>query len=297
MTEFTKKAVPGLAACLAFVFSALAQPADMAHWWKADGNANDSAGTSHGTVAGSVIYAPGRYGQAFNFEGGEVQCGNTAGNFGTGDFTVAFWILNPSQIAALEVMSKRSTCNYGSQFDIRGGSGENGANMYFEAYTNSSASNRMLVFASELLNDRWHHIVYRRKGTSATAARDGIVISSVTTSGVTNINNTAQLRFAGGPCVGFDGTIRFTGLLDDIRFYDRYLTDAELRTFACATDMNGDLLVDDSDFSMFIVQYDVLACSDPAMPLGCIADFNQDGQVDDTDFVIFVGEYDQLICP
>ena len=105
------------------------------------------------------------------------------------------------------------------------------------------------------------------------------------------------LKFAGGPCVGFDGTIRYTGLLDDIRFYNRFLTDQELRSFACATDMNGDLVVDDADFSMFVVQYDVLLCSEPNMPFNCVGDFNQDGQVDDTDFTIFTGEYDQLVCP
>jgi len=41
----------------------------------------------------------------------------------------------------------------------------------------------------------------------------------------------------------------------------------------------------------------VLACEDPSMPFNCSADFNQDGLVDDTDFVIFVGEYNQLVCP
>ncbi len=286
-----------MGACLIVGAPAFAQPADMVNWWKADGNATDSAGSASGTVFGSVAYVPGRYGQAFDFNGGEVECGTVAGNFGTGDFTIAFWILNPPQVAALEVMSKRSACGFGSQFDIRGGAGANGANMYIEAYSNSSGANKLVVPATELLDSKWHHIVYRRQGTTAIAARDGIVISSTTTTGVTNITNSATLRFAGGPCVGVDGTVRFLGYLDDIRFYNRFLTDAELRSFACATDMNGDLQVDDADFSIFVQQYDVLDCADPAMPFGCVGDFNQDHGVDDTDFVIFVGEYDQLVCP
>jgi len=61
--------------------------------------------------------------------------------------------------------------------------------------------------------------------------------------------------------------------------------------------MNGDLVVDDADFSIFVGQYDVLLCSEPTMPFGCVGDFNQDGRVDDTDFTIFAGEYDQLVCP
>jgi len=269
----------------------------MVNWWKADGDATDSAGTANGTVSGSVAYVPGRYGQAFDFNGGEVACGTTAGNFGTGDFTMAFWLRNPAQVAGIEIMSKRPICNYGSFFDIRGGSGAGGSAMYLECYTNSSQANRILVSATEMFDDNWHHIVFRRQGTNVVAARDGIVINTFTSSGVTNISNTASLKFAGGPCINFDGTIRYTGYLDDIRFYNRFLTDAELRSFACATDMNGDLLVDDADFTVFIQQYNVLACEDPGMPFNCSADFNQDGLVDDTDFVIFVGEYNQLVCP
>lgn len=277
---------------------ALAQPADMVNWWKADANADDSAGTANGTIVGNVAFVPGRYGQAFDFNGGEVQCGTAAGNFGTGDFTIAFWIKNPAQVAELEVMSKRAVCNFGSQFDIRGGSGLAGSSMSIEAYSGAGGANRLIVSATEMLDDKWHHIVFRRKGTSAVAARDGIVIAGTTTSATTNISNNALLKFAGGPCVGTaDGTIRFTGLLDDIRFYNRFLSDQELRSFACATDMNGDLVVDDADFSIFVVQYDVLLCSEPNMPFDCVGDFNQDGQVDDTDFTIFTGEYDQLVCP
>lgn len=276
---------------------ALAQPADMVNWWRADGTAADSAGTANGTISGNVDYVPGRYGQAFDFNGGDIACGTSAGNFGTGDFTIAFWVRNPAQIAPLQIISKRPVCNFASFFDIRGGSGTRGENMSLEAYSNSGGANKIVASANGLFDNSWHHIVFRRQGTNVVAARDGIIIETYASNGVTNISNTAQFRFAGGPCVGFDGTVRFQGLLDDIRIYNRFLTDAELRTFACATDMNGDLQVDDTDFTIFIQQYNVLSCADPGMPANCSADFNRDGSVDDTDFVIFVGEYNQLVCP
>ncbi|MBN8597883.1 MAG: hypothetical protein J0L78_09435 [Planctomycetes bacterium] len=65
----------------------------------------------------------------------------------------------------------------------------------------------------------------------------------------------------------------------------------------CAGDLNGDNLVDDSDFVLFVSAYNILDCGDPAMPAGCPADLNNDGFVDDSDFVQFVGAYDQLVCP
>ncbi|HEX8875670.1 MAG TPA: hypothetical protein VF777_02915 [Phycisphaerales bacterium] len=66
---------------------------------------------------------------------------------------------------------------------------------------------------------------------------------------------------------------------------------------SCPADLNNDGLVDDADFSIFVVQYDVLDCADGGMPLGCSADLNSDLLVDDQDFSIFVVAYDALLCP
>ncbi len=68
-------------------------------------------------------------------------------------------------------------------------------------------------------------------------------------------------------------------------------------TTKCLGDLNNDGLVDDADFALFVPAYNLLACSDPAMPPGCPADLNSDGLVDDGDFTIFVQQYDLLVCP
>ncbi len=65
----------------------------------------------------------------------------------------------------------------------------------------------------------------------------------------------------------------------------------------CPADLNNDGLVDDADFSIFVVAYDILDCADPTMPAGCPADLNADGVVDDLDFQVFVVAYDELLCP
>ncbi|MBS0192487.1 MAG: hypothetical protein U0573_07585 [Phycisphaerales bacterium] len=65
----------------------------------------------------------------------------------------------------------------------------------------------------------------------------------------------------------------------------------------CPADLNGDTMVDDADFSVFIVQYDELDCAAETMPFFCSADLNFDGLVDDADFSIFVVAYDALLCP
>lgn len=65
----------------------------------------------------------------------------------------------------------------------------------------------------------------------------------------------------------------------------------------CAGDLNGDSMVDDADFTVFVGAYNILDCADPAMPAGCPADLNNDGQVDDADFGNFVAAYGALVCP
>lgn len=64
----------------------------------------------------------------------------------------------------------------------------------------------------------------------------------------------------------------------------------------CETDFNCDGVTDDADFVSFADAYNVLLCSDAAMPPSCPADLNQDGSVDDVDFVIFAGAYEEFGC-
>ncbi|MBX3381289.1 MAG: hypothetical protein KF805_14435 [Phycisphaeraceae bacterium] len=66
---------------------------------------------------------------------------------------------------------------------------------------------------------------------------------------------------------------------------------------ACPSDLTNDGLVEDADFSIFVIAYDLIDCSDVAMPRGCRADLNADGFVDDADFSILVVAYDVLVCP
>jgi len=64
----------------------------------------------------------------------------------------------------------------------------------------------------------------------------------------------------------------------------------------CSGDLNADNMVDDADFVLFLVQYNILDCGDPTMRPGCSADLNSDGMVDDADFQVFVPAYEQLVC-
>lgn len=64
-------------------------------------------------------------------------------------------------------------------------------------------------------------------------------------------------------------------------------------SLACAGDLNADGQVDDADFQIFAVNYDVLVVP----PASMAADLNHDAQVDDADFQLFAVAYDALVCP
>ncbi|MBL8887623.1 MAG: hypothetical protein JNK16_13265 [Phycisphaerales bacterium] len=65
----------------------------------------------------------------------------------------------------------------------------------------------------------------------------------------------------------------------------------------CPADFNHDGYVEDADFTIFVVGYNILDCADPSMTAGCPADINGDGVVDDSDFILFVVAYNELVCP
>jgi hypothetical protein len=78
---------------------------------------------------------------------------------------------------------------------------------------------------------------------------------------------------------------------------DFVIDDIALVGADCLADLNTDGLVDDADFVIFVVAYDILDCTDAAMPAGCPADLNADGVVDDLDFQLFAVAYNELLCP
>jgi len=65
----------------------------------------------------------------------------------------------------------------------------------------------------------------------------------------------------------------------------------------CPGDFNGDQQVEDADFAIFALAYDLFDCSDPSMPAGCPADLNHDNTVEDADFALFAAAYNALVCP
>ena len=57
--------------CTLHVLDRVPAPAGLVGWWKAEGNAQDSAGTNHGVLRNGAAFSAGKVGQAFSFDGND----------------------------------------------------------------------------------------------------------------------------------------------------------------------------------------------------------------------------------
>jgi len=71
-----------------------APPSGLVSWWRAEGNASDTIDSNNGTLQGGTTFAPGKVGQAFNFDGtsGQVRISNPPNLRMTAALTIETWI-------------------------------------------------------------------------------------------------------------------------------------------------------------------------------------------------------------
>ncbi len=225
------------------------KPLGITDWWPADNNTYDIIGTNIGTIPYSdVTYDAGEVDRAFTFSGispngddtgNKVDFGTNVGNFGTNDFTIEFWIKQPTNTGCYAVLEKRPLCNAElSELSIRTGNPRpnDGFNPYplpgqldFEM-SSDGVQNTWYFAANKQIDDGiFHHAAFTRQGTSLSIYVDGILDSnSISLNGVANILNFSQFRLGQNVCVGTDSTQPFIGDLDEVSLYNRALSPAEI---------------------------------------------------------------------
>ena len=185
----------------------------------ASGNGND--GTSN---AGTTTIGSGHQCRAGLFTSGDdrISIPNTVLD-GSSDFTFAVWIKS-GNLAGKSIISGANATN------------NNEFLMFFSSATNLQLflHDAGLPFTVPVLDDNsWHHIVWKREGTTETVYVDGAGVGTRTRTAnalaiaVDGLWLGAEQDSVGG---GWDSGQEFVGLLDEAMFWGKALTDSEVAT-------------------------------------------------------------------
>lgn len=182
----------------------------------------DSTGhANHGTISGNPTYTTDRMGTAnaaMNFDGSGdfVQIPESSlWDFGTGDLAVSFWF--NTSYGSREHALNIGTSSANISFDFN--DGEYGTWVYW-----MSGGSPYVRTTTSYNDGNWHHLVFRRGSGTAELIIDGI--SKGTRADSTNIQLSGDLVIGAGSAVGW---MPWNGKLDDIRVYNRSLSDAEIQ--------------------------------------------------------------------
>jgi hypothetical protein len=210
--------------------------------WTGDGNAKDSAGHFDGQVSGALRYVPGpAAAQAFQFGGGaQADFGKDIGNFGTRDFSVAFWIKTDSKYFYEAFLAKRATCDAmsthwniliayqpGTQAPgyVHCGHGVGGVQPHENA-----------LIATRPINDgQWHHVAWVRESTSSGGSMgllylDGALDISKSYKDTIDLVNQTPLVLGQNVCQCCDGCHAYSGAAAEVQIFSHALSAEDVLT-------------------------------------------------------------------
>ncbi len=203
-------------------------PADnLIAWYPFNGNANDSSGNGHnGKVHGTAILAADRFGNAnsaYGFDGHDTIMADSSSVFAkTNNRSISAWVLSTAT---------------GDQ-GIAGYIGTNGRGGFLLMVHNSGKMVLMedwqtswgYTMSNQTLagDGKWHHLVGLRRNDTTFLYVDGVRQTSFLVQGATfSANAKVVIGSSLDPQAGYPQNL--TGKVDEVRFYNRSLTDSEIQ--------------------------------------------------------------------
>ena len=204
--------------------------------WEFEDNGNDISGNSHnGVIVGGATYKDGLHGRCISLQGGSYF--NAGGGKNTGDpdtwadirgnFTLCFWVRSHdiSYASLAGFICKGEDDAYRIEQD----GGWEGTKCRF-----SIRSGRDVFGTKKIVDSLWHHVTAVYDGSYVKLYVDGVLdVQSLATGVITtnndnlSIGNNEHLLLEHGVT-----TRKVTGLMDDVRLYNRALTASEISIIA-----------------------------------------------------------------
>jgi len=172
-----------------------------------------------------------------NGSGAQVDFGKSIGNFGTRDFTIAYWMKTDSTAREQAFLSKRAGCDGGSPFwSIRLGGPATPPGSPKLELCDPRRTTALYLFTSRPMNDgQWHHIVWVRQSTSSGSTTalvyvDGALDSSIPLADEMDFSNQAPLVLGQNVCQCCDGTRPYSGAAAELQIFSHALSAEEVLT-------------------------------------------------------------------
>ena len=186
----------------------------------------DTGSGANGVITGNATCGCGVEGSGLRFDGNTtVQIlGNFDFLFGN-DFTVSFFVLpEPTGNQTMDIISKSEICGIDSTLELR----FNPVTREMSLTLSQQVENRARASYSLPANRCYHHIVYMRRQREVIMFYDGVQVDLEPTTANIEILNNGILTLGGGPCLA-NGEVNFRGVMDELRFYSRALTNFEVQ--------------------------------------------------------------------
>ena len=228
-------------------------PAGLVAWWRGEGNAQDSVGSHHGALQGGVSFVAGKVGQALSFNGAAdsfITLPNSPDFVPVGNqLTIDAWI-KPDFTAANEfdtILTKRDGCS-GSGIGYFLGVGKEGSGYAPGTVflTMSTASGDAVIPSGDTVvpNDgQFHHVAGTFDGAMMRVYLDGQLIGQAARAEpILPTTSAPVISHHGGSC-----SQRAVAVMDEIGFYNRALSDAEIQAIYAAGSAGKCIPVLDTD--------------------------------------------------
>lgn len=239
---------------------------NMIGWWKLDDEqadvAVDSSGWDHhGAISGSPKRVEGRVGETLYFDGidDSVDCGTDASFNFSGSVTISAWIRTGVLTSDAKIASNQNNATGGYKFGVNA----NKVELEIKNAANASFLNRTVAGGTTLTPGVWYHVVgVYSKGQFIRTYVNGVLDRELATAEVLGASN-------GTFKIGresYSSSYFFLGWIDDVRIYNKALTDAEIVQL-----MQGDPLVASDPQPAHAVKADVLDAAELSWSAGSTA--------------------------
>ena len=200
------------------------QLSGLVSYWAGENTSVDIRDGNDGVLRNGIVFAPGAVGRAFSFDGTNryVEVPDSANLSLTGPLTLEARIKLNTNTVQQAIIEK---------YDVPGLNGYllrvlNGKLSFALCNANLNGANQPVNGATTITTGVWHHVAAVYDGTMIKVYLDGVLDGSAPanfapTNGATSLKIGAR---------GDDAATRFNGLMDDVRIYNRALSEAEIQT-------------------------------------------------------------------